>query len=334
MDRFTIRTESTLYSAMQVNAPPMADPDIEPCINSVFQRDWWLHAVAPDAWSYIIAGDKNKPSAILPIVQSRKFGLRLIKMPVLTYILGPGVAPTDASPTKRISHEMECLEELLDQLPGFDYFSQNFHYKQLLATPLHWRNFEAAAMHTYTIDDLTDTERVWQNYRSSTRSQIRKAQKLVTVTSDASLRDLWNLSAMSFARSEREPAFSLELLQRVDAACQKNGAGKSLFARDATGRLHAAIYIVWDKHSAYYLIGGADQSLRSSGAMSLLMHEAIMHAATVSKRFDVQGCNTKPFEVFKRNFGGNLMTNLRVRGYSRKMRVAHAIRSLIDPASH
>jgi hypothetical protein len=42
------------------------------------------------------------------------------------------------------------------------------------------------------------------------------------------------------------------------------------FAQDAEGRIHAALYLVWDASYAYYLLGGADPRLRGSGAQSLL----------------------------------------------------------------
>jgi Acetyltransferase (GNAT) domain len=319
---------------MRTEAIAMEQPSVGRCINSVFQRDWWLEAVAPGAWSYLTVGDPQNPNAIMPIVQSTKYGLRQIKTPVLTFALGPGLAPpSDASPTKAMSQHIEWIDALIEQLPEFDYFNQNFHHSQKLVTPFLWRNFEISALNTYSIDDLTDLDRVWNNYRSSTRSQIRKAQKLVEVTSEPSIRDLWNLSSKSFARWSRKPEYGVELLERLDAACQSNGASKRLFARDAAGNLHAAIYIVWDEHAAYYVVGGGDANFRSSGAMSLLMHEAIQHAATVSRRFDLQGCNAQTFEVFKRNFGGDLKSFLQVRGYSRKMRALQALQKLRAPRS-
>jgi Acetyltransferase (GNAT) domain len=311
----------------------MQRPGTERCINSVFQRDWWLNAVAPGNWRYLTVGDADKPNALLPIVTSRRLGLKQIKMPVLTFLLGPGMAPSDGGPTTRISQEIDWLNGLIDQLPPFDYFCQNFHFSQQLATPFRWRNFDVSVLHTYTIENLHDLDAVWNNYRSSTRSQIRKAQKLVEVISDPSLADIWSLTVMSFARRGREPAFNFELFKRLHAAAEANNACKGFIAKDAAGRLHASIYIVWDEHSAYYLVGGADPEHRNSGAMSLLMHEAIKFSASKAPRFDFQGCNLESFEVFKRNFGGSLKSMHQVRGYSRRMRAMNAAQTLLLPAS-
>ena len=69
--------------------------------------------------------------------------------------------------------------------------------------------------------------------------------------------------------------------------------------------MHAAIYLVWDKYSAYYLIGGSDPKLRNSGATSLALWEAICFASTVTKSFDFEGSMIESVERFFRGFGGN-----------------------------
>ena len=56
--------------------------------------------------------------------------------------------------------------------------------------------------------------------------------------------------------------------------------------------------------SAYDLMGGSDPSLRTSGAMSLLMWEAIKFAGQVTRRFDFEGSMLQPVERFFRAFGG------------------------------
>lgn len=89
----------------------------------------------------------------------------------------------------------------------------------------------------------------------------------------------------------------------MDTACAGHNARKILFAVDREKRIHAAIYIIWDKNSAYYLMGGSDPDLRHSGATSLLVWETIKYAATVTKRFDFEGSMIEPIERFFRAFG-------------------------------
>jgi hypothetical protein len=74
---------------------------------------------------------------------------------------------------------------------------------------------------------------------------------------------------------------------------------------------------------ASYLMGGSDPSLRTSGAMSLLMWEAIKFAGQVARRFDFEGSMLRPVERFFRAFGGRQVSFPRLtRGRTLKGRVA------------
>jgi hypothetical protein len=63
-------------------------------------------------------------------------------------------------------------------------------------------------------------------------------------------------------------------------------------------------YLVGDRRTTYYLMGGGDPQLRTSGAGSLLMWEAIRRARAVSQVFDFEGSMLRPVERFFRAFGG------------------------------
>jgi hypothetical protein len=93
----------------------------------------------------------------------------------------------------------------------------------------------------------------------------------------------------TFARQGQKAPVSMTQLERLDSACASRGARAMLFARDDAQRVHAVSYIVWDQNAAYYLLGGGDPELRTSGASSLLMWESIMRARAVTDVFDFEG---------------------------------------------
>ena len=93
------------------------------------------------------------------------------------------------------------------------------------------------------------------------------------------------------------------MVKKIDQACSKRNCRKIFFARDLQNRTHAALYLIWDENSAYYLMGGSDPALRNSGANSLLMWEAIQFASTVTNKFDFEGSMIEPIERFFRSFG-------------------------------
>jgi hypothetical protein len=100
-----------------------------------------------------------------------------------------------------------------------------------------------------------------------------------------------------------------------------------LFAQDEAGRVHAVSYAVWDRNAAYYLIGGGDPALRTSGASSLLMWESIMRARAVTDVFDFEGSMLRPVERFFRAFGARQTPYLRVSRARPHARAALALRA-------
>ena len=84
-------------------------------------------------------------------------------------------------------------------------------------------------------------------------------------------------------------------------------------AKDDNDKVHACLLWIHDANSAYYLIGGADQEHKNSGAMSLLMWNAIKDSKSVSleqekklKQFNFEGSMIPAIEKYLRGFGGVL----------------------------
>jgi lipid II:glycine glycyltransferase (peptidoglycan interpeptide bridge formation enzyme) len=68
------------------------------------------------------------------------------------------------------------------------------------------------------------------------------------------------------------------------------------------------VYIVWDKDTCYYLLGGYDPERSHSGASALAMWEAIKYAKNELKlsKFDFEGSMVPAIEMFFRKFGGEI----------------------------
>jgi Acetyltransferase (GNAT) domain len=96
-----------------------------------------------------------------------------------------------------------------------------------------------------------------------------------------------------------------ELVCRIHDVAQQNGAGNCFAARDFYGRVHAAAMLVWDRKRAYYLTGGGDPSLRTSGATALLLWRMMQFASSRSAVFDFEGSQIPAVERFFRAFGAS-----------------------------
>ena len=271
---------------------------------TIFTRPGWLEAVAPGRWDYILIKSGDRIRAMLPTVEVRKLRYKIFKMPPLTQSIGILFPPSESKYVHRISEQTNALQELIDQIPNFHFFSERFHPTFTNWLPFYWNGFSQTTRYTYVLKDLSDTEKIWKNMRSNIRREIRKAQKIVNVVVKRDIDRLVDMVFKTFARQKMTPGFTTSTLVRIHEYCHSNNWDRIFFAEDTKGNIHASLYLIFDPNSAYYLIGGSDPDLRTSGAMSLLMWEAIQFAATVTKQFNFEGSMIRPIERFFRAFGG------------------------------
>jgi len=114
------------------------------------------------------------------------------------------------------------------------------------------------------------------------RREVRKAQRRLQVCEGSDVDRFYTVWAKTFHRQGVAPP-DRDRLARIDAACAQRGARTMLFAYDDADRVHAVAYVVRDRRTAYYLMGGGDPQLRTSGASSLLLWEAIRRTGPWSR---------------------------------------------------
>jgi hypothetical protein len=301
-------------------------PDNAACVNAVFQRPWWLDAVAPGRWDEARIEQGGRVVARLPYMIRGRGRLRILTMPPLTQTLGPWIEPSSAKRARALSEEHELLAALEAALPPAAAFIQQFSPTMLNALAFHWAGYRLELQYTHRLDLRRSQEALWEGLRSNVRTQIRKARSVVVVREGLGLDRLYAVWAKALARQGRRPPVSLAELARLDAACAARGARAALFAQDEADHVHAVSYVVWDEHAAYYLLGGVDPALRTSGASSLLMWEAIARASEVTGIFDFEGSMIKPVERFFRSFGSRQTPYLRVTRASPAARAVVAAR--------
>jgi hypothetical protein len=294
--------------------------------NAIFQQPWWLDAVAPGRWSEATVARDGRVLARLPYVVRGPSRLRMLTMPPLTQTLGPWLERADGSAARTLATEIELLTALEAALPAAAGFVQHFSPTMLNALPFYWAGYQLEVRYTYRLEGLRSPDALWDGLRGNIRREIRKARKQLEIRDDLGLDTFYSVWTRTFARQGIQPSVSLAQLERLDAACADHDARTMVFAQDAQDRVHAVIYVVWDGHAAYHLLGGADPELRTSGASSMLMWEAILRAGAVTDVFDFEGSMLKPVERFFRAFGSRQTPYLRVSRQSGRARAALAAR--------
>ncbi|MHA7808483.1 MAG: GNAT family N-acetyltransferase [Marinobacter adhaerens] len=271
----------------------------------LFSQAWWLDSVAGDNWDVVLVEKGGEVQAAMPFVVRRKLGFTLLTQPSLTQCLGPWIRPTPGKYAKRLSREKDLMQALIEQLPVYTHFQQNWQHAVTNWLPFYWKGFEQTTRYTYRIDCLDDEETIWAGLQSNIKGDIRKARNRegVVIRDDLAVSDFFSLNEMVFTRQGKKLPYTRAFVENLDTAATQRGARKIFVAEDGEGRRHAGVYLVWDRESAYYLMGGGDPHLRNSGATSLCMWEAIKFASTVTKSFDFEGSMNEPVERFFRAFG-------------------------------
>ncbi|MFQ5650801.1 MAG: GNAT family N-acetyltransferase [bacterium] len=270
---------------------------------SIFCTPWWLEAVAGNRYRYLTAQKGESIEAVMPIVETKRFGFRLCTMPPYTQTLGILLAPMSGKYATRLAAEHRLFEELIQKLPKCHYTSFRLHPTVSNWLPFHWHGFQQTTRYTYLLPDISQPDTIWQEMRSNIRREIRKARNRVTVTHDSDVELLIDLQQKTFNRQGQKHAIEPAVIRAIHAACSQRDQGKLFFAKDDSGKTHSGLLLVWDDRTAYYLIGGSDPELRTSGAHSLLMWEAIQFASTKVKEFNFEGSMLRSIERFFRGFG-------------------------------
>lgn len=303
----------------------------EPTI-PIFSLDWWLDAVCGDAWDVCLVEKGGQIVASMPYHIKRRWGFTFITQPTLTQTLGPWLRPSDAKYSNRLALEKERLTGLVDDLPRFDYFSQNWHYANKNWLPLYWRGFQQTTRYTYVIDGLVDLSRVYSEFTSSYRNKIRKASRVVQIVDDLGLSVFFDINRLTFERQGLKIPYSFDFLQKTDNILRHRGKRKILFAKDENGIVHSALYLIWDRQSSYVHMVGEDPAFRSSGAGILLIWEAIRFTSEVLglDKFDFEGSMIEGVERVRRDCGGKQIPYFSIsKAPSRSLRAAQAIRRVL-----
>lgn len=273
---------------------------------NIFSQPWWLDAVCEsENWDVILYENGGKVLASLPYYFYYKGHKKLISQPLLTQKNGIYIKyPNNQKKTSRISYERKAIRTIIDSLEnlGLASYKQNYDYTFSNWLPFYWKGFQQTTRYTYIIEG-NDIDNLYQEIDSTTKNQIRKAQKIVEVKEDLNIEEFYNINKMTFERKNMKIPYSLKLVKNIDIVCEKKKCRKIFYAEDELKNIHAAIYLVWDNKSVYYIMGGINPEFKKSEATSLLMWEAIKFSTSINRVFDFEGSMNESIEKFFSSFG-------------------------------
>jgi len=278
-------------------------PDI-----SIFSSPWWLDATAGENnWDVILVYDNQKHIiASFPYVRIRgKFGSKEIGMPLLTQKMGPYILYNNQlSYTKKIGYEHRIYNEIIAQIPKFDFFSVCFDqdYKNWL--PFHWNGFDCTPRYSYKLFDIKNTDAVFAGLDKVKRNYIKRARQNFTLRYDLPIDDFYDYFEDVVRKRGDKVNYSRALLTDIYKAVYEKNRGRVLYCTDnESGEIAAIQLIVWDNNAAYALVGIRSKKYNSSGSTEYLLFECIKYAANFVDVFDFEGGMLKGVEESYRKFG-------------------------------
>ncbi|MEI6346747.1 MAG: GNAT family N-acetyltransferase [Bacteroidota bacterium] len=171
--------------------------------------------------------------------------------------------------------------------------------------PFIWQKFKVIPNYTYRISLSQSIDEISAKMTTERRNDIKKAIKdgiTVEKCNDQNL--VKGLVEKTFDR--KSLSVSPDFLQKIlfEFATEKNSFG---FISYQNGIPIATTFCIFDNHTAYYLLGGYDNTKKHSGAGALALWSAIEHSKSLNlNTFDFEGSMIIPVEKYFRGFGGTI----------------------------
>jgi lipid II:glycine glycyltransferase (peptidoglycan interpeptide bridge formation enzyme) len=287
----------------------------------IFMQNWWLDAVCREGWSVALAYDeKEEIEAALVFAKRQKWGLTTLSEPILTPFCGVWWRQKTFKKTyDKIVYEKKYLQKLIAQLPSAHRYSFRLQTTLTDWQPFYWAGWRQETRYTYRlpVENLTT---VFDNFNDNTKRNIRKAAQNFTISNTDNFDKFLEINALTYKRQGISQPIPLPIWQAVERVLSEKNKRRLFFAQNTEGVFDAAIYVIFDNQTAYYLAGGSTDAGRSRGAMHGLLARAIEEAAAAGCTvFDFEGSMLQGVEPFFRGFGGALTPYFRVYKYANKL---------------
>lgn len=299
----------------------------DPLTPTIFHEKWMLDAASAGQDEVVEVLQDGVVVGRLPYTRKRGCGITLINQPRLIHLLGPAIDEGSGGPTARAIRRNRITRELLSKLPACSGFSQKIHGGILEVLPFQEAGYEVSLEITYMLPPAPEAE-IWRGMRDKTRNVIRRAQEQLEVSDIEDASVFLDFYQDNLDKREQRSYYSLNQMEAVCCGAIIHGRGRILAARDKSGQLVAAIFVLRDNHAAYYFMSTRKQDCHN-GAISLLLWTAIKQASELGLTFDFDGFSSTGSGSFYLSFGGQAAPRYIVSQSSPAFRVCKTAGTLI-----
>jgi len=272
----------------------------------LFSQPWWLDTVCGEKnWDVLLYEKGGKVVASFPYYKKKRGMITLVTMPKLTQTLGPYIVyPKNQRYRNRLSWEKEVIQFFIERIPKVNYIGIQCHHTFTNWLPFYWRGYEQTTKYTYIIDRKELTGDIDHLLETDVKRRRRKAEEAgVKVYRSDDVKSFYRLNEMTFSRQGKVIPYSFDFVENLYKVCKKYQSVEILLAQNKKAEIIAGAFLVHDKDTVYYLMGGMDSDKRDLGGMDMVLIESIKFALVNHKNFDFEGSMIESIERYFRNFG-------------------------------
>lgn len=268
---------------------------------------WWNAVSVGKQWDVLLClkNDVKEPEAsdvkaAMPVHLFRKWGWRLILMPQhtqQTYLyVSPDGNAEEAGRMMAEQLEQYCRENRI----AYCYLQGNWN--ESFRTAISRLGFTVSPRVSYQIRDVKTKEALIARFSKNKQRQLKRAVgfRCVHIAPDT----FYNFHCACLKERGLTIDYSPEFAQALLSTTMQHNEAAIWGAVDEHNELRAAVVLVYDEHTCYYLLPTYAEAHKKSGAMAWLTTEAILWAMQQGLTFDFEGSMVPSIARSYREFGG------------------------------
>jgi hypothetical protein len=307
---YSVKSDASGRKGVGVRKAPSAASSNGLTERSVFHEPWWLDIATGGEWKAAVVKSGGELIGEMPYSMNRKGIWHVSTLPPLTRSLGPVIKPSQSASGQDWRHRLSVCNELIVQLPSCARVHQILDPRITEALAFSVQGFAVSATYTLQITpDCTEAD-IWSGMRPNTRNMIRRAAEKMTVLEIRNANEFADFYEVNLEHRKQKNMYGPVMRQLVNEFVRRK-AGLLLGAYGDDGSLSAAIALVWDSTTIYYLLSSRSERTHA-GSISLLLWTAIRVAREQDKVFDFDGIGSPGILKFLSGFGGTLVQRLEV----------------------
>ena len=279
---------------------------------TIFNQLIWLRMFTDNITTYGIY-DREDLVGGFCLYSDKKFGVTIVRNPPFTQTIGPFLDVAAQNPVSVMNSWKKILSVMSEYIANSNHCLVSFTLNKCVVDtqPFLWRKFRVSPVYTYVIDLNVPLTAIRATMSGERRNDISKALRDGLVVEQ--VRDYHTVKELvlkTFARQGKK--LGEKYLNKILFDFSLAGNAYAFVTYD-NGSPVAASFCVYDRETAYYVLGGYDDERRHHGAGPLACWAAIEKAQELGlKYFDFEGSMVRDIERYFRGFGGRLTPFYRV----------------------